>query len=135
MSQHKQVENDLSAAQERYVECIADAEKDHGHAHVSRLADTLGVTKPSVVQMTTRLIELGIVRRKEKEVTLTQLGQRLACELHGRHALLQTFMEGTLDMDGKTANQEACRLEHVVGPSFMRGLRSYLKKREEDLQN
>lgn len=135
MPQREQIKRDLSVAQERYVERIADAEKDHGHAHVSLLADTLGVTKPSVVQMTARLIEMGIVKRKEKEVTLTQLGQRLASALHGRHALLQDFMEHELGMDVKAANKEACRLEHVVSPGFVRGLRGSLKKRKDNRQS
>lgn len=129
MNQRIATDCDLSAAQEGYVEYIADAEKEHGHAHVSVLADSLGVTKPSVVQMTARLVEMGIVRRREKEVTLTTIGKRLAAELHGRHALLQDFMDHELGMDAKAASQEACRLEHVVSPAFVRGLRRFLKRR------
>lgn len=131
MSQEKNRERTLSVAQERYVECIADAESNHGHAHVSLLADTLGVSKPSVVQMITRLAELGIARRRDKEVTLTPLGEKLAGELHGRHAILQDLMEGLLKMDAKAADEEACRLEHVVSADFMRSVRAYMKRRKD----
>ena len=128
MSQRRKIERQLSVAQERYVECIADAERTHGHAHVSLLADELDVKKPSVVQMTARLEKKGIVKRKEKEVTLTQLGHDIAHDLQGRHALLQDFLEKMLQMKTRDANQEACRLEHVVSSDFMRGLRRLLNR-------
>ena len=127
MSERKKTARTLSEAQERYVECIADEESRHGHAHVSVLATALGVEKPSVVQMIARLEEKGIVKRKEKEVSLTGKGRTIADELQGRHAVLQDFMERQLGMNSREANQEACRLEHVVSHVFMRGIRKLLK--------
>ncbi len=123
-------ERELSEAQERYVECIADAERNHGHAHISLLADSLGVRKPSVVQMTTRLEDKGIIKRNDKEVVLTRFGRGIAGELRGRHALLQAFMIKILEMDIKKASQEACRLEHAVSNDFMRGIRILMEKQE-----
>ena len=118
----------LSAAQERYVECISDAETHHGYAHISLLADELGVKKPSAVQMVDRLRVRGIARRREKEIILTAAGKRLARDLEGRHALLEEFMLRQLGMDAKTANQEACRMEHLVSPVFLSSLRAFVSK-------
>lgn len=126
MSSKGQKKLGLSMAQESYVECIADAEAHHGHAHVSLLAGELGITKPSVIQMTARLVAQGIAKRNDKEITLTSQGRRIAGELHGRHALLQEFMIEQLGMEAKAANTEACRLEHAVSPAFVRGLRAFL---------
>jgi DtxR family Mn-dependent transcriptional regulator len=126
MSEGKLMERSLSIAQERYVEAILDAEESHGHAHISMLSEALDVRKPSVVQMTARLEKKGIVKRNDKEVTLTPKGKGVALELQGRHEALQRFMQEKLGMNPARANQEACRLEHVVSGSFMRGLRSLL---------
>jgi DtxR family Mn-dependent transcriptional regulator len=121
----------LSAAQERYVECISDAETHHGHAHISLLADELGVAKPSVVQMVDRLSDRGIVRRQAKAIILTAAGKQIAKDLNGKHALLEEFMVGQLGMDVKTANQEACRMEHLVSSVFLRRLRAFVNRNEK----
>jgi DtxR family Mn-dependent transcriptional regulator len=115
----------LSLAQQNYVECIADAEARHGHAHVSLLAEELEISKPSVVEMLGRLLESKIVRRQDKEVVLTATGRRIARELGGRHALLRDFMVKELRMERRTADADACRMEHVVSPSFVRSLRRF----------
>ena len=128
MRTHRHKKEDLSVIQESYVECIADAEASHGHAHVSLLAEELGVSKPSVVQMIARLDKVGIVTRHEKEIALTRRGQQIAKELEGRHRLLQEFMMLHLGMDETSANNDACCIEHVVSQGFVRGLRDFLKK-------
>ena len=134
MTTRGQQGEDISIAQESYVECIADAEEAHGHAHISLLAATLGITKPSVVQMSARLVEQGIARRDNKEISLTARGRRIAGELKGRHKLLQDFMVKQLAMTAKAANEEACRLEHVASPLFVQRLRAFLNSdRKKDI--
>ena len=115
----------LSLAQQNYVECISDAVSHHGHAHVSALAEQLGVSKPSVVQMIARLVELDMVKRHDAEVLLSAAGQKVAKELGSRHALLRDFMVQQLGMSPKIAETEACRMEHAVSPVFVRALRSF----------
>ena len=122
MSESRIKARHLSIAQERYVEAILDAEEHHGHAHVTLLADELKVKKPSVVQMTARLEQKGMVKRMGKAVTLTAKGKRVGLALQGRHAALQRFMQENLGMALKQANEEACRLEHVVSERFMQGI-------------
>ena len=115
----------LSLKQQAYVETIGEMVENHGHAHVSVLAERLGVSKPSVVQMLGRLSKLGIVKREGTEVLLTAAGRRLANSLGDKHALLREFMVNELGMDQKTADTDACRLEHVVSPAFVRKLRRF----------
>lgn len=109
------------------MELIAEAEKGHGHAHVSLLAARLGVKKPSVVQMIDRLAALGIVKRAGKEISLTREGARLGHDLGDRHSVLKTFMVVKLRIRPDAADREACRLEHTVSPEFLRGLRKLMQ--------
>ena len=118
----------LSAAQERYVECIADAEKHHGHEHITLLADKMGVKKPSVVQMVERLTSEGVIERQGREIVLTAAGKKIAGDLDGKHAVLEEFMVRHLGMSGAEANREACQMEHVVSECFLKYLRAYIAR-------
>ena len=124
MSSRNASQGGLSLKQETYIEVIGEMEQRHGHAHVTELARELGVSKPSVVQMLRRLAEAGVVT-EGKEITLSEEGQRTWKELGDRHSLLQDFMITDLGMDRKTASEDACRMEHVVSPAFIRSLRQF----------
>ncbi len=130
MSSENRCQEGLSLKQETYIEVIGEMERRHGHAHVTELARELGVSKPSVVQMLRRLTEAGVVR-KTGEITLTEKGRRTVQELGDRQALLQDFMITDLGMDRKIASEEACRMEHIVSPTFIRSLRHFRKGLDE----
>jgi Mn-dependent DtxR family transcriptional regulator len=113
----------VTLKQQMYIEVIHELERDHGHAHVSEIARSLGVSKPSVVQMLGRLEEAGWIKRAHRDITLTRGGRKIAGELDDRQAVLHRFMVTHLGMDARQAEQEACRLEHVVSSAFLAGLR------------
>ena len=113
----------VTLKQEMYIEVIHELERDHGHAHVSEIARSLGVSKPSVVQMLGRLEEAGLIKRDHKDITLTRGIRKIAGELGDRQAVLHEFMVTHLGMDARQAEHEACRLEHVVSSAFVAGLR------------
>jgi Mn-dependent DtxR family transcriptional regulator len=108
-----------TVVQQTYMEAIAAGMAEHGHAHVTMLADSLGVSKPSVVQVVHRLEEEGLVVRAGKELSLTAGGRRLWRELEARHRVIQSFMVDVLGMDDAAAYEEACRLEHYATQSFV----------------
>ena len=126
MSSRNASQGGLSLKQESYIEVIGEMERRHGHAHVTELARELGVSKPSVVQMLRRLADAGVVT-EGKEITLSEEGQRTWKELGDRHSLLQDFMITDLGMDRRIASEDACRMEHIVSPTFMRSLRHFRK--------
>jgi DtxR family Mn-dependent transcriptional regulator len=112
----------FSLAQQRYIETIDDLQRRDGHAHVTELAEAMRVSKPSVVEAVQRLGEAGVVTRRDKEIVLTNRGQGVARELSGRHAVLRGFMTEVLGMDAAAADRQACRIEHVADPDFVRRL-------------
>lgn len=127
----KNVTDELSLPQQNYVEAIAELIDDHGHAHPARIADRLKVRKPSVTEAVDRLVEIGIVRREDQKVLFTEKGAGIASELSGRHATLRSFMVEILGMEKEQADTAACRMEHSVGPRFIKKIRSlheFLKK-------
>ena len=110
---------DLSLAQQRYVERIDELCRVNGHAHTSDLASGLGVSMPSVTEAVSRLSERGVaIRRPGHEIVLTEHGARIAEQLSRRHLALRRFMTEVMAMEPERADQVACRVEHCVDADF-----------------
>lgn len=109
---------DLSLTQQNYVEVIAELVEKHGHAHPSEIARMMNVKKPSVTEAVSRLEGQGIVSRVGQKVLLTSKGMQIADELSYKHETIRNFMAEVLDMNNKTADSAACRLEHSAGSEF-----------------
>ena len=128
----KNVTDELSLPQQHYVEAIAELIDDHGHAHPARIAELLKVRKPSVTEAVDRLVEIGIVTREQQKVLFTEKGASIASELSGRHEALRSFMVGILGMEKEHADAVACRMEHSVGPKFIKKIRALQQFLEKD---
>jgi len=112
----------LSLPQQMYVEAIDELVQKHGHAHSVEISRLLGVKKPSVTEVVSRLVALKIAKRSDQEVTLTKKGRAIAIELAYRHETLRRFMVDVLEMDSDNANEMACRIEHSAGHEFVQRL-------------
>ena len=55
-------------------------------------------------------------------VTLTPKGKKIAEEIYKRHVSLARFMERVLGIDAKLADENACRMEHSIGPKVLKKL-------------
>ncbi len=111
---------DLSLAQQQYVETIAELECEQGGARLSRLAERLGVSRPTASEAVARLVARKMVERRSRfELVLTPAGRRVAEQLERRHAALRRFMVEVLLMNRREADELACRVEHWVGPDFV----------------
>lgn len=127
----------LSLSQQRYLERIDALCRKHGHAHTSRLAESLNVRMPSVTQVITRLVNDGLVIRTiDHEVLLTPKGKSFAKQLEARHDILRQFMVSVLKLPYDQSDAMACRLEHASDERFTerlnRALR-YLEREEPDV--
>ena len=47
---------------------------------------------------------------------LTSKGKRIAKDICHRHVVLRDFLSGILNVDIKTAEEDACKMEHAVSP-------------------
>jgi DtxR family Mn-dependent transcriptional regulator len=117
-----------TVVQQTYMEAIADLMAEHGHAHVTKLAAMLEVSKPSVVQVVHRLEEEGLVVRADKELSLTAAGRCIWRELEARHRVIQAFMVDVLAMGEAAADEEACRLEHYASKTFVDRLAAHQRE-------
>ena len=124
----------LSRAGEDYLEAIyrialEDPSGDAGSVRSVDVADQLGVSKASVNKALSMLKEAGMVEQSRYgRVTLTPEGEKYAALVWRAHRALRAFLETDLGVEPKTADSEACLMEHVLSADTMERLIGYLER-------
>ena len=107
--------NKLTSSLEDYLEAIFILEKKHRVARVKDIAAHLNVQMPSVTGALRNLRDKGlVVYEKNSYINLTAEGLEKAEKIAGRHILLKSFLQDVLLLDGETADDEACKIEHAI---------------------
>ena len=99
----------------RYLEAIYYMWSEKEPLRSARLADWLGVSRPTVAIGLRRMTRDGLVRlNNRKEIELTPAGMRAAESIVRRHRIMERWLTDGLGLDWVTADAEAARLEHAV---------------------
>jgi DtxR family Mn-dependent transcriptional regulator len=98
-----------------YLEAVYYMWAEREPLRSARLADWLGVSRPTVTVALRRMTRDGLVRMNgRKEVELTERGMRAAEAIVRRHRIMERWLTDGLGLDWVTADEEAARLEHAV---------------------
>ena len=118
----------MTQSLEDYLETIYLLIKDTGSACVRDVAKFLGVKMPSVVKALHELKSLELVNQEPySSIELTKKGERLAKSVLSRHELLKTFLI-RLGVNPETADEDACRMEHILSAETLDKIRTYTKE-------
>lgn len=99
----------------RYLEAVYYMWAEGEPLRSARLADWLGVSRPTVAVALRRMTRDGLVRMNgQKEIELTPPGFRAAESIVRRHRIMERWLTDVLGLDWVTADAEAARLEHAV---------------------
>jgi DtxR family Mn-dependent transcriptional regulator len=99
----------------RYLETIYYIDTEGEVVRSARLADWLGVTRPTVAAALRRMERDGLVSLgSRKEIALTERGRTLAEAIVRRHRIMERWLTDQLGLDWIAADEEAARLEHAV---------------------
>jgi len=99
----------------RYLEAIYYMWSEKEPLRSARLADWLGVSRPTVAVGLRRMTRDGLVRMNgRKEIELTPKGMQSAESIVRRHRIMERWLTDGLGFDWVTADAEAARLEHAV---------------------
>lgn len=108
-------ESSVSASAQDYLEAIFRITSRRRVARSKEIAEALGVTKSSVTTALKQLSASGLVNYDPYSyVTLTEAGEDIGRSVEERHQFLATFLETVLGVDPERADQNACRIEHVL---------------------
>ena len=118
----------LSPSKEDYLKAIFVLGLKGRPVRVKDLAHYLAVKPPSAVAAIKRLDREGLVRHEPYgDIELTDRGLEIAREIHSRHKVLVTFLSCLLGLDEKTAEDDACRIEHNLSPQAMGRIIKFLR--------
>src|SRR5215471_9063180 len=107
----------------RYLEAIYYMWAEKEPLRSARLADWLGVSRPTVAIGLRRMARDGLVRMNgRKEIELTARGKKAAESIVRRHRIMERWLTDALGLDWVTADTEAARLEHAVSEVVERRL-------------
>lgn len=114
---------------EMYLETIHILEKSYGHAQSVEIAKRLGVSKPSVSKAMNYLKGKGLVNKEAYgTITLTEKGRELSEQIYANHKLISLFLEHSLELTADEADENACRMEHILSEVMIEAIEVYLHK-------
>lgn len=117
----------LTSVMEDYLEAIFDLDKEKKVVRVRDIASKLDVKMPTVSSMLKSLSGRGLVNYEKYEyVELTAKGNRVGREIHHRHEVLYRFLTNILNVPPKTADDEACKMEHALGAATLERLTNFM---------
>ncbi len=116
----------VEESKENYLEAIYVLSREHGFVRSVDVANYFEFSKPSVsVAMANLRQALLITVDDAGGIHLTDAGRALAEQVYERHTLLTRFLMG-LGVDPDTAQQDACRIEHVISQISFEKLREHV---------
>lgn len=124
----KPAEKPLTSVMEDYLEAIFDINETKKIVRVKDIASRLDVKMPTVSSMLRTLKDRGMVNYEKYEyVELTEDGKDVGKEMRRRHAVLLRFLTDFLKIDAKTADEEACKLEHGLSDDTLDSLIDFME--------
>nr|WP_294530401.1 metal-dependent transcriptional regulator [uncultured Blautia sp.] len=100
------------------------------------VANYLELTKPSVTRAMGELEKEGhVVRNAKGRILLTESGKRIAENVYEKHCVITELFQKCASVPEKTAELDACKVEHVISDETFRGLKEYLSRNTEKEEN
>ena len=118
----------LSSSQEMYLKTIFLLCEEQKVARVKDIAANLNVTMSSVNGAIKGLTDRGFVRHSRYGyVDLTDEGRGAALAVLDKYKVLTRFLHEILGVDRKTADADACEMEHIVSPQTLDRVGTFLE--------
>ena len=115
--------NKLHASGEDYLETILVLQKKRGMVRSVDVARHMEVSKPSVCHAVATLRDGGFLMMDEGHfLHLTDVGREVAEKIYERHCFF-TEQLITAGVDPKTAEADACRIEHTISQDSFEKIR------------
>lgn len=119
----------MTASLEDYLEAVFVLSGSNSQVRLTDIAAMLGVSKPSANRAVNTLTQNGFLKHEAYgAITLTPEGETYAASVLHRHKLLKHFLNGTLGVNEKTAEEDACKMEHVMSSETIEKLYDYLER-------
>ena len=118
----------LQESGEMYLETILRLSGEQRVVRSVDVAEELDFSKASVSRAMKILKENGYVDvERAGNIVLTKEGEKLAKKIYDRHKTLTDYLM-SIGIDKKTAEEDACRIEHVISDKSFKVIKGLVKK-------
>ncbi len=118
----------MTQSLEDYLEAIYLIIQKKKVARVKDISEQLDVKKPSVINAVKELETRNmVVHEKYGYIELTSLGQAEAAKIYDRHETLRSFLIKVLGLPEDVAEDDACKMEHVLSQQTFHKLKDFMK--------
>ena len=115
-----------SESREDYLESILMLKSEKGVVRSIDIAEHFDYSRPSISRAMSILRSAGLITMDNNGfIELTEEGFREANAVYERHKLLIFFLK-KLGVSEETAEQDACRIEHVLSEESIARIRDYV---------
>lgn len=123
-------EKNTTPSGEDYLEAILILQRQKGLVRPVDIARHMEFSKPSITHAITTLLRGGFVEKdKEGFIRLTDIGREVAEQTYEKHCFF-THLLTEAGVDPKTAEQDACRMEHVISENSFRHLKQSMDQKK-----
>ena len=118
---------ELRASGEDYLEAILVLQKQKGIVRSVDVARHMDVSKPSVCHAVATLKSGGVLTMGDDFfLHLTEVGREVAEQIYEKHRFFTQRLIAA-GVDPKTAEADACRIEHVISEESFRRLKAAME--------
>ncbi len=115
---------------ENYLETILVLSQEQEHVRSIDIANKLGYSKPSISRAMGILKDSKLIEMDQSGyITFTPDGKKAAENIYERHRIITAFLRDTLHISDETADQDACRIEHILSQETFGAIRVYMDKK------
>jgi Mn-dependent DtxR family transcriptional regulator len=112
---------------ENYLETILILSERNGRVRSVDVAAELEFSKPSVSRAIGILRKEGLIEVDEGGwIELTEAGKACADAVLSRHKAIAGFLRDVLGVDADAAEEDACRIEHIISEETFEKMREKL---------
>lgn len=113
---------------ENYLETILILQNKNGSVRSIDIANELEFSKPSISIAMKRLRENGYIDVKSNGyIELTETGKEVAESIYEKHTILTQCLS-LIGVSEKTAEEDACKVEHIISEETFSAIKNILKK-------
>ena len=116
----------LQESGEMYLETILILSRTKNYVRSIDVCEYMGYSKPSISRAVSLLRNDGYVNMDDRGfLSLTEKGLSVAEKIYDRHQILTRALTN-MGVDKKIAEDDACRIEHVISDESFKAIKAYV---------
>lgn len=124
----------IQESAEMYLETILILSKELENVRAIDICKKMNFSKPSVSRAMKNLSNENYISISDKGyITLEEKGLNIAKKIYERHEVLTDYFEH-LGISSQTAEDDACKIEHVISDETFKVIKKELKKMKETVK-